>query len=941
MEDGDQTDDPQWARVKGLFARLLELPPSERAAILDVECAGDADVRAEVEGLLAETGTDFLETPAARLLPRKVSAGDVIGGFTLRRLIGEGGMGRVYEAEQERPQRAVAIKLLRPGFVGLGAEKRFEWEVEALGRLSHPAIARVLDAGVEVADDGEQTSWFAMELVEGDPLLLAADSLGLDRRERLELFTKVCDGVAHAHARGIIHRDLKPGNVLVSANASPHILDFGISRSTDAASTSVTNKGELVGTLAYMAPEQVAGDPEIVDARADVYALGIILYRLLTGRAPIVLDGIPLPEAIRRIADADATPAGRVDKSLRGDLETILATALERDQGHRYQSVDRLVDDVRRYLTDQPISARPATAFYQLGKLAQRHRGLTAGLALSLALLLVAIAGTSTGFLRASKQRDRAAQESERARDAEHVAASERDRATAERDTARIERDRATAVNDFLDRMLASADPRREGRDVRVADLLERASEELEEEESLDDAVRAALHFTLGRTFEGLGLLDAALEQMELSYTLHQSTARPSGSLTLRSMIACCALRFETGDFDGAVALQVPIGAHMASATDLTRDDEIDVMELEAMRLDAIDDRAGHLAAWRDILSAREADPHATLQGIATTRHLVATTLVDSGRPQEAEPLLRESYETLKGVLGENHPEVLAMASNWAQCLVDLGRPAEAVALIEPLMERGKSVWGERHENFLSLRGSYAKTLTQVGRWKEALVIYEEDLPKVEARFPATHETVVWARNNLAMALMYDQRPKEGEELLKKTLLEMEGGPAAAGGSMRLTLQNNLVTMMTEGPGNVGREAEVLELAAEIVEGFSGQVGEGAVQTINARNNLMTYLTIVGRSDEAADLAVENLRISRKHHPGHPMNVFPLGVSAARPLADAERFDEAVEELKSCLAELEKDPKGNAFAIQYCRKQFAYTYEAWNKPEEAAKWRVD
>lgn len=929
--DESGTGAPEWDRLKELLADILELPEGERAAAVDAACGDDDALRAELTALLAETGSSFLEKPAVSLLGRRVAAGDVIGGFTLKRLIGEGGMGRVYEAEQARPHRAVALKLLRQGFIGPEARRRFEWEAEALGRLAHPAVARVLEAGVDAEDGAEPVSWIAMELVDGEPLLAAARSLQLDRGEVLELFARICDGVAHAHAHGVIHRDLKPENILVSPEGEPHILDFGISRSTDGSSTQHTSKGELVGTLAYMAPEQVSGEPDRVDARADVYALGVILYRLLTGRPPIDLDGISMPEAVRRIAEAEPRPAGRVDRTLRGDLETILGRALERDPAARFQSVEQLSADVRRHLANEPITARPASTLYQLGKLARRHRGLAAGLALSLVLLLVGTAGTTFGFLRASRQRDRANEQTTRAVEAEAVAARERDRARSERDLARVERDRARAANAFVDRVLASPDPTRDGRDVRVAELLGRAAEDLASNSELEEPVRASLHSTLGRTFEGLGLFDEARVEMGKSAALHGHT--PAG---IGAAIRECLLTFETGDHVEGLRLLEELRRATASGPALPRTDQIDLMELEAYALDQADRRREHVEAWRAVVAARDADPASTELARAKARAHLGTTLVDIGRPEEAEPLFEEAYRSISGLVSLTHPERLSVGCALATCRSVLGRPKEAIVLFDELVPRAIDVWGHDHTRTIGLRSQQADALTRVGELKRALAIFEQDLPRLEAQLPPTNEKVIWARNNLAMAWLYDGRLAEAEALLRKALAEMEGSPAAQDGAMRLTLKCNLATVITESPG---RDGDVIDLSFEIVEGFEEQLGEGAIQTIQARNNLMTYLTTSGRAEEGATIALENLRIAEEHHPGHPMIVFPFGVSTGRPLAKAGRYEEAVAQLMSCLEALEADPSANAFPIEYCRSELAHAYELWGKPEEAKRWR--
>jgi WD40 repeat protein/predicted Ser/Thr protein kinase len=309
-----------------------------------------------------------------------------VAGYRVVRLIGRGGMGAVYEAEQDNPRRPVALKMIRPGLASPDLVKRFAREAHVLGRLHHPGIAQVYAAGL--ADDGQP--YFAMELVHGPPLLEYADRQRLDTAARLALVARIGDAVQHAHDRGVIHRDLKPANILVDETGQPKILDFGVARATDADlhTTAGTEIGQVIGTLAYMSPEQVEGDPAALDTRSDVYALGVILFELLAGRLPYSLQGLPLAEAARVIRDHDPARLGSVNTSLRGDVETIVAKALEKDKDRRYASAGALAADIGHYLAAEPIAARPASAWYQFRKFARRNKAVVGGTAATFAALL-------------------------------------------------------------------------------------------------------------------------------------------------------------------------------------------------------------------------------------------------------------------------------------------------------------------------------------------------------------------------------------------------------------------------------------------------------------------------------------------------------------------------------------------------------------------------
>jgi tRNA A-37 threonylcarbamoyl transferase component Bud32/tetratricopeptide (TPR) repeat protein len=489
----------------------LERPPAERRTFVEGACGGDAELRACVEELLA-LEADGSELPTLSI-PRGVwldpaAPATSIPGYTLCGVLGEGGMGRVFEAEQAVPRRRVALKTLRLGLDSARARRRFQFEAELLARLEHPAIAKVYDVGTyrEAHLLGElEVPYFAMEYVEGARDLLSyARGEELSRDARLRLFLEFCEAVQYGHDRGVLHRDLKASNLLVGSDGRPKVIDFGVARPTaedPGSDRPRTSTGEVFGTPSTVAPELLEGLGTVADVRADVYALGIVLYELICGAPPFPLAGLPLHRAVEVVLAGDPGRPGAREPEFPADLEAVLLTAIHRDPARRYGSVAALEGDLRRFLDHEPVTARRPSALEKARLFVRRHRlAVAAGTTVALALLAGGGASLSFGLRAAAAGRDqaRAAQD---ARDAQAATAQALAEAHAVRDE--LIALSATFVFDFGQRL-----SRLEGATELRAEILGRGLEllgELEDRAAAEPSQCFALAFATLRLGDLLG----------------------------------------------------------------------------------------------------------------------------------------------------------------------------------------------------------------------------------------------------------------------------------------------------------------------------------------------------------------------------------------------------------------------------------------------------
>ncbi len=671
-------DPRRFARVRELFLTARSLPTESRAAYLARECGTDELLRREVESLFDQpTGTGRILTPdgpageiSRQLLsaiPAPPTMPEQIGAYRILGVLGTGGMGIVYRALQKAPiRREVALKLARGDIGGLGVAARFEAERQVLAQMEHPNIARVLEAGADEAG----RPYFVMELVRGVPITEFCEANSLELRERLELLRPVCLAVQHAHQKGIIHRDLKPSNILVTIEDEapcPKLIDFGVAKAVNEPTeqaAALTREGQLIGTLEYMSPEQIEGGFTKVDARSDIYALGVVLYELVSGELPYDIRGRPALEALKTIiAKPPQRLAGRVTRSgrLDGELEAIVLKALAKEPDRRYTSAGALAEDLERYLTKQPILARPPTAVYQLSKLVARHTWACAA-AMAVLLLLVGFA----------------------------VAMS------VQREIAVRERRSAEAVSGFLQGLLSGNHIEQHGKDVTLVDVLAVGSGLVDQLAAAPQA-QAEVQRTLGEAYYTLGLYEEAELHMRASLSDLEAASHDDPLRLVNDVNALAELLVHRGKFAAADTLLRQALAFEASVGDSGRIHFARSKNLLANAL-ARGGRAAeaeplHRAAVETCIRALGD----TAEIVASFRNDLAVFLWEQGKLAEADPLYRQAIETYRRLHGDCHTDVATIIANHAVLLTEMGRLREAEAAHRATLACRRSLLGDEH----------------------------------------------------------------------------------------------------------------------------------------------------------------------------------------------------------------------------------------------------
>ena len=711
-----------------LVGDAAELELELRDAYLVRACGNDAELLREARELLAQqaASTGVTAGVAARIAraasahPTGAALPDRIGDYRILTVLGAGGMGVVYHAEQERPvRRDVALKVIRHGS-GERAVARFRTEEQSLALMDHPNIAHVFDAGT--TEHGQP--YFAMELVRGMPITVHADEHHLDIDARLALFVGVCRGVQHAHHKGIMHRDLKPSNILVTeidGLAVAKIIDFGIAKAVtpEPSGALETEEGVLVGTLEYMSPEQAASAFAPLDTRTDVYSLGVVLYELVCGSLPfasdllrstdpmearrIIRDTDPLPP--RRsltaspeasvIASARATDVRALRRRVSGDLEWVILKALAKEPTRRYPSPADLADELERIRDHRPVEAAPASRRYRAGRFVRRHRvGVTAASAVGLALMGGAALAT-VGFVQAQRARVRAEGEARRANE----------------------------VVNFLTTMLAAVRPEHaKGRDVTVREVVDSTATKLRRERSFadDPVTAAAVRHAIGTTYSSIGEFDQALPFLEEALALRRQALGNDHDLVASTLDKIGAVHWQRGDLKGSlVSAQEVLGIRERTVGRRHADYSAALMNIGNTYADLGEYAFAESLLAQSLAIDREL-PDIDPKDLAFSLNNLATVYVDQLNFVAAIPLHEESLTLRRKHFGEPSPEVAIALLNLGYALCSAGRAAEAEPLLRNSVAMMDTMFGSNHQRAALARARLGMALLVLGQAPEA-----------------------------------------------------------------------------------------------------------------------------------------------------------------------------------------------------------------------------
>ncbi|MFT5286209.1 MAG: serine/threonine protein kinase/tetratricopeptide (TPR) repeat protein [Planctomycetota bacterium] len=715
-----------WMRVRELFERALELPKEERGDLLDTLCRGDRELRQEVDELLTEESKSVgFMSQAVRVAPDLLvqrdqcfEPGTRIGHYEIVRVIASGGMGTVYEAIQDEPRRSVALKILRSRMGSDAAIQRLREEARVLAKLKHPGVAQIFEAGTHQGAEFS-TPYFAMELVD-DATTILEYAAELDRKKRLQLFLQLCEAVHHGHQQGVVHRDLKPGNILVNREGRVKVIDFGISIASGLDGESETRSSSLAGTLPYMSLEQLEGSPDQIDTRADVYALGVVLYQLLSGALPFNLETLRFKAAAKLIRETAAPRLGELDSTLRGDLEYIAVRALERNREQRYSSAAELAADISHHLAHEPVAAHPQSTSYLTSRYVRRHAVLVSATA---AVILTLVAGLGWSLY----ERSRAIDANIYAQNETRVAIKAREAEAAQRLLAEEARDEA---NRQEQRAVAAAEAANAARHL-AEDEGKRANEATLEARRQE--ARATQRARLAMVSETI--LDQMLSQLDPSINRGQEP-------TVRQF------------FDSAV---IGIDAQQATIWPLA---EAEVRETFAETYTSMGRHAeAEVQARRSYTIRLEELGLNHIETLVSAKVLV-NALLNLKRFEEVIELAQTAHKSSAQTLGIDSYNARFFQDVLARALIDTGRLEDALPLCREAVDaslRAFEASGGRENlliGMLNSIGNLTLGLEKQGELEEAEVWAGRAVSIAAEHFPEHDDALLTARTHFARVLI-------------------------------------------------------------------------------------------------------------------------------------------------------------------------------------------
>ena len=856
----------QYEELRSLYFSVADLDPQARTPVLDKACRDRPGLRMKIEELLRDTcnptaklsdalcnvddNTDAASETASSVaddFPRQ------FGSYRLVAKLGQGGMGTVYEAEQDNPRRSVALKVIRAGAGSRTAQRRFQREAQVLGRLQHRCIAQVYEASTVDVGSGPQP-YFAMELVRGVALIDYADAKRLSTRDRLALMIGIGEAVHHAHQKGVIHRDLKPDNILVDANGVPKVLDFGIALITDAdaeATVLTTAGGRLIGTIPYMSPEQVSGRRDDVDTRSDIHALGVILFQLLSGRLPYDVKGLMMHEAIRTIREDEPSRLGSIDSNLRGDIDAIVTKATEKDPERRYQSARDLTTDVRYYLENRPIRARPPSNVYRLKKFVRRNRiGVSAGVIV--ALSLIAATAVSIVFAVGESKQRRIADD---ARDRLQIVADFQSSVLGGIDAAGFGRTMVVDFREGIQSKLTSQGVDQEQIEAAVAsfdeltskvnatdialrivdeEILAGAVETIEEEFGDKPLLEAALRYSIGKTYLELGMYPKSLAQLQKALDIRDRELGGDHPDTLTSKERIGEIIFYLGKY--------------AEAEPYIRD---------------------ALKARRRVLGDDHPD---TLSSIIRMCYFLEW----QGKYLEALPYCREAMDGRRKVLGNDHMDTRSSIASMGTLLLSMGEYNEALSHFREALEGHQRILGQDHPRTLNAMHDMGYIFTKMRNYREASAYYIKAVDGRRRVLGNNHPSTLTTINNIGNLYLSMRKLEEALPYYQEAL---DGNRRLNGNSHPNTITSihNMGTLLQ----SMGKLAEAEPYNREALQGCRQELGDDHPDTLNAIHSMGTLLESMGKLEEAESLYREALE-SKRHvlgddHPSTLLSIDKIG----------------------------------------------------------------